>query len=457
MSRLFGTDSAKGAVAADLTCEIAMQAGRAAAAVLASGEGKKSKIIIAKDGRSSSDVLEAAVCAGICSAGADAEGVGALPVPAAARLARELIADACIMISSAGADGDSSGIRIFSPDGRRFGGDTEEKIERLVFGIGADSVLALPKTEMGRMLHSDNAAEKYIRHIKRTVNADLSGIKAAIDISGSCAAITAEKLFTELGAEVMVLPEPEDEFSSEIETGLTKYERLMEFVTANGCDCGFEFDNDGSCCLAVDENGNPIDGDSLLAIFAKDYKKRGMLNGDKIVVNYMSGLGLLNFAEENGINVLTSGAGDRYILDRMTEEKCSLGGEKSGYIIFLEDSPVGDAQLCAARLLEIMKRSGMKLSELSCEMKRLPQVVFNIRISPMKREIWKNDAAITDMIKENEERLGGDGRIIVRECAAKEPYIRVLAEGPDFGSINKMALEIAQNIKTRCSASCRQQ
>lgn len=453
MSRLFGTDSAKGVAVADLSCEIAMQAGRASAAVLSGGEGKKSKIIIAKDGKLSSDVLEAAVCAGVCSAGADAEGVGPVPVPAAARLAGELDADACIMISSAGTDGESSGIRIFSPEGRRFGKDTEEQIERLVFGIGADSVLALPKTEMGRMLHSDDAAERYIKRVRSAIKTDLSGLKVALVFSESCAAITAEKLFSELGAEVLVLPEPEDEFSSEIEMGLTKFERLMEFVPANGCDCGLAFDNDGSGCLAVDETGKSIDGDSLLAIFAKDYKQRGKLNGNKIVVNYMSCLGLLNFAQENDIIVLTSGAGDRYVLDRMTEEKCSLGGEKSGHIIFLDDSPIGDGQLCGAKLLEIMKRSGKKLSELSDEMQRLPQVVFNVRISPNKKEIWKNDSVITGLIKENDERLGSEGRIVVRECAGTEPYIRVLAEGPDFGSINKMAVEIAQNIKSRCAAS----
>ena len=179
-------------------------------------------------------------------------------------------------------------------------------------------------------------------------------------------------------------------------------------------------------------------------------KASGTLRDDTIVVNYMSGLGLLNFARDNGIKVLTSGTGDRYVLDRMLEEECSLGGEKSGHIIFLNDSSVGDGQLCGARLLEIMKKTGRKLSELAGEMNRLPQVVINVRISPLKKEIWKNNAVITGIIKDNEEKLGSAGRIVVREAGGAEPFIRVLVEGPDFAEINEMAMETAQTIKSEC-------
>lgn len=451
MSRLFGTDSVKGITVADLTCEIAMQAGRAAAAVLSGGEGSRSKMIIGKDGRISSDILEAAICAGICSAGADAEGLGTIPAPAAAWLTKELDADACIMISAAGSDGNASGIRIYSPDGKRFGSDVEEQIERLVFGIGAESVLARPRTEMGRMLRQDNAAASYIGHIKQIVQTDLSGMKAAVCSLESCTSATAEDLFAALGAEVLMLPEPMDEFDSDIETASTKLERLMDFVVSNSCDCGFVFDSDGTGCLAVDENGSLVDGDQLLAVFAKAYKEKGALKNDSVVVNYMSGLGLMHFLRDNGITALTSGAGDRYILDRMLEEECSLGGEKSGHIIFLDDSPVGDGQLCAAKLLEVMKSSGKKLSELAGEMHRLPQILLNVRISPKMKEIWKNDSVITDLIKSGEEKLGSDGRVIVREAFVPEPFIRIMIEGPDFGEINAMAMEIAQTIKSRCA------
>jgi phosphoglucosamine mutase len=159
----------------------------------------------------------------------------------------------------------------------------------------------------------------------------------------------------------------------------------------------------------------------------------------------------MHFLRDNGITALTSGAGDRYILDRMLEEECSLGGEKSGHIIFLDDSPVGDGQLCAAKLLEVMKSSGKKLSELAGEMHRLPQILLNVRISPKMKEIWKNDSVITDLIKSGEEKLGSDGRVIVREAFVPEPFIRVMIEGPDFGEINAMAMEIAQTIKSRCA------
>ena len=451
MSKLFGTDSAKGIAVADLTCEIAMQAGRAAAAVISGSDGKRTTITIAKDGRLSSDILEAAICAGICSAGADAEKLGTIPLPAAAMLTKVFGADACIMISSAASDANSSGIRIFSPEGKRFGGDIEEQIERLVFGIGADSVLARPKTGMGRILRQKLAVKKYIEQIRGIVKTELGGIKTAVCCLESCTSATAGELFSALGAEVVMLPEPEDEFDSDIETASTKLERLMEFVTENGCDCGFAFDGDGTGCLAVDENGSLVDGDQLLAVFAKAYKENGTLKNDSVVVNYMSGLGLMNFLSDNGIKALTSGAGDRYILDRMLEEECSLGGEKSGHIIFLDDSPVGDGQLCAAKLLEIMKNSGKKLSELAGEMQRLPQILLNVRISPRMKEIWKNDSVITDLIKSGEEKLGSDGRVIVREAFVPEPFIRVMIEGPDFSEINAMAMEIAQTIKARCA------
>jgi len=312
-------------------------------------------------------------------------------------------------------------------------------------------VLARPSSEMGRMLRYDGAGDDYIRRMEELIPTCLSGKKIALSCSGSCVSVTAERLFTGLGAEVMILPETDGSFDPDIEMASTSLERLMEFVPANGCDCGFEFDNEGFGCFAVDETGKLTDGDSLLAIFAKFYKEREKLRGNTIVVNYMSGLGLLNFARDNGINVLTSGAGDRYILDRMTEEECSLGGERSGHIIFLDDCPVGDGQLCAARLTEIMKITGKKLSELAGEMQKLPQIVLNVRISPRKREIWKNDSIITGLIKESAEKLGAGGRVIVREAYGADPFIRVVIEGGDFGTINEMAMDIARTIKARCA------
>jgi len=454
MSELFGADSAKGIAVADLTCEIAMQAGRASAAVLARGQGKKSKIIVGKDGKRSSDILEAAVCAGICSAGADAECVGAVPAPAAAWLVKEHSADACIMITAA-SGGESSGITIFSPEGRRFGRDIEDQIESRVFGIGAGSALALPRAEIGRMIHSENAADEYIEHIRSLIDTDFTGLRVAVCCLESCAAVTAERLFTALGAEVIMLEETDNDFASDIDLGSTSYERLMELTAASGCDCGLYFTTDGCGCLAADENGNTADGDTILAILAKYYKERGRLKNDTVAVNIMSGLGLFNFARDNGMTLRTSGAVGRHVLDRMLEEHCALGGEKSGHIIFLDDSPLADGQLCGARLLEALKYTGKRFSELAGEMEKLPQIVLNVRISPRKREIWKNDEVITGLIREKEELLGTGGRILVREAASSDPFIRVMIEGHDFSKINEMAVEVARKIKERCSPDAR--
>ncbi len=451
MSRLFGTDSARGTVVSELSCETAMQAGRAAAAVLSGGTDTRIKIIVGKDEALSSDILEAAVCAGICSAGADAEGLGQVPAAAVAYLVKEQNAAAGIMISAAHQSGDASGIRLYAPDGRRFPHEVEEQIEQLVFGLHAASVYGT-RTEPGRMLHIDDAAEKYLSHIKLLMNSDLKGLKIAVDCASGCTAASAEKLFSELGAEVMIVPEPETEELFGVASITTKFEQLMEYVTENDCDCGLAFDSDGCGCLAVDENGRQVDGDSMLGIFAKYYKDNGRLKDDTIAVNSMCSLGLLNFARENGIRTVSSGAAERNVLDRMIEGGYDLGGDSSGHMIFLGDAPAGDGQLCGARLLEIMKATGMRLSELSDEMQRLPQIVLNVRISPRKREIWKNDGTVTGLIQQHEDALGSDGRLLVRESGGPDPFIRIMVEGQDFGQINSIAMEIAQCVKARCAA-----
>lgn len=451
MSKLFGTDSARGIAVAELTCEIALQAGRAAAAVLSGDSESRAKIVVGKDEALSSDILEAAVCAGICSAGADAEGLGRIPAPAVAYLVKEHKAAAGIMISEAHNGNGGSGIRLFSPEARRFGKDVEEQIENLVFGLHAAPVYGT-RIEPGRMLRSDEAADEYISHITGLVNSPLNGLRVAIDCASGCSSTTAERLFTTMGAEVLIVPEPENEEFFGIGSISTKFEQLMDFVTVNNCDCGLAFSSDGTSCLAVDENGKQVDGDSILAVLSKHYKENGTLKDDTIAVNSMCSLGLLNFARENEIHTVSSGSAGRNVLDRMIEGGYQLGGERSGHIIFLEDAPSGDGQLCGARLLEVMKLTGKKLSELAGEMQRLPQIVLNVRISPDRREIWKNDAELTGLISQHELELGSEGRVLVRESGSMDdPFIRVMVEGKEFSHINNMAMEIARCIKQRCS------
>jgi phosphoglucosamine mutase len=233
--------------------------------------------------------------------------------------------------------------------------------------------------------------------------------------------------------------------------GSTNIQHLMEFVVKNRCDCGLAFDGDADRCIAVDEKGAMIDGDRQLAIFARSMKEQGLLDKDTAVITAMSSLGLRKYAAANGIKLVSSGAGVRYVLERMLEGGYKLGGEPNGHIIFLGDSGTGDGQLAGARLMSIMKHSGLKLSQLSEDIPAYPQVKLNVKISPHFKELWKNEKSVTELIESFEKELGEDGRIMVRE-SGKEPIVRIMAEGNDFGRINDMAVEIAQHIKEKCSA-----
>lgn len=449
MAKLFGTDGPRGIAVTDLTCELAMQTGRAAAVVLAKKDGKKAKILIGKDTRASSDALEAAVCAGVCSVGADAVLLGIVPTPALSYLIGVYGADGGIMISGSHSSAEYNGLKLFSANGCKLMEEAEEKIERLVFASSEEIKLSSPE-EVGRIIHSENAVQEYIDHIRGIITDDLSGLKVAVDCANGCAAYTAERLFTELGAEVLVIADKPDGTNINKECGSTHAHQLMEYVVEKGCDCGLAFDGDADRCIAVDQQGCIIDGDRLIAIFADSMKKQGRLEKDTAVITVTSSLGLRKYAAAHDIKLAGSGAGSRYVLERMLEGGYKLGGEPNGHIIFLDESGTGDGQLAGALLLEIIKNSGLKLSELAGDMPAYPQVKLNVKISPRYKELWKNESSITELIEKYADELGGEGRILVRE-SGKEPIVRILVEGRDFGRINDMAVDIAQHIKESCT------
>lgn len=445
MSGLFGTDSARGLTVTELSCELAMQAGRAAAELFAKEQGEK--IIVAKDSALSSAVLEAAVCAGICSSGVDAETVGEISGAAASFIVKEHKAAAGIMISEASGIPGASGITIFDSEGLRLSEEAQLEVEEYIYSTSGERRRF---ENIGRMLSYDTAADEYISHIKAIPAVRPEGLKIAAVCGNGFLKRTVENLFSGMGAEVSVLPEQENVSEPDITPGITGLERLMDFVAAGDFSCGLAIEGDGSSCLAVDENGMPVDGDTILAIIAKFCKKNEQLKDNAIVVNIMSSLGLMNFAEENGIRIVTSGSCGRSVLERMLEGGYNLGGGQSGHIFLTDYSSCDDGLLCGAKLLEIIKTTGKKLSELAGEMRKLPQISLNVRISDSGREVWKNDEAITGLIEHYEEELGSSGRIIVRESSGNGPFIRVMAEGSDFGRINEMAMDIAKRIKDRC-------
>ena len=450
MGRLFGTDGARGVAITELTCERAMQIGRAAAMVLTRTTHHKPKILIGKDTRISSDVLEAALVAGICSVGADAVILGVVPTPAVAYLVKKREADAGVMISASHNSMEFNGIKLFSGNGYKLSDDIEEEIESLV--LDAPEKIAEQMTggaNIGRISYDKNAEWDYIRYIMKTIDHDLSGIRVAVDCANGSASATAEKLFSGLGAAVLLINNTPDGTNINDKCGSTYLDVLSKFVVENKCHVGVAFDGDADRCLAVDETGAVIDGDKLIAIFSKDMRDRGTLKKNTAVVTIMTNIGFVHFAKANNINIASTKVGDRYIIEQMLANDYNLGGEQSGHIIFHDLASTGDGQLTAVQLLSVIKRTEMKASELAKIMERYPQVMINVKISPKWKEKWKNDDVIEEMISANQKILGTTGRILVRESGT-EPLIRVMIEGKRFDLINDMAVKIADTIKERC-------
>lgn len=447
MGRLFGTDGARGVAITELTCETAMNIGRAAAIVLTKRTKHKPTIFIGKDTRISSDVLESALAAGICSVGADVQILGIVPTPAVAALVQQKKADAGVMISASHNSFEFNGIKLFSSTGYKLSDEIEEEIEELILDKPEEMKL-VSNGEVGRITYYKDAQSDYIRYIMKCIKGNLTGLRIAIDCANGSASATAKRLFEGLGATVLVMNASPNGTNINDNCGSTHINGLMKYVADRKCHAGLAFDGDADRCLAVDENGELIDGDKLIAICAKDYKEKGKLKNNAAVVTVMSNLGFKYFAKENGINMQTTKVGDRYVLEKMLEGGYNLGGEQSGHIIFLDEANTGDGQLSGAKVLEILAESGKKMSELAAVMEHFPQVMINVMIKPQDREVWKNDSQITDLIEQYEEELGESGRILVRESGT-EPLIRVMIEGKDFKKINEYAVAISDKIKER--------
>ncbi|MBQ8823790.1 MAG: phosphoglucosamine mutase [Ruminococcus sp.] len=445
MGRLFGTDGARGVAITELTCELAMQIGRAAALVLTKASNHKAKIFIGKDTRISSDILEAALCAGICSVGADAVQLGVVPTPAVAYLVREKKADAGVMISASHNSVEFNGIKLFSSTGYKLPDSVEEEIESLILDT-PEKIELKSHTEVGKIISYSTAQDDYIDYISGCIDTDLSGLHIALDCANGSASATAKKLFEKLGAEVSMLSAEPDGTNINDNCGSTHMENLMKYVSENKCDAGLAFDGDADRCLAVDEKGNLIDGDKLIAICANALKKENKLTKNTVVVTVMTNLGFFHFAKREGIFAKTTKVGDRYVLEEMLKDGYIIGGEQSGHIIFLENATTGDGELSGAKLMEVLVKSGKKMSELAEVMETFPQKMINVKIQPCHRVNWQSDEDVKAVIDKYTELLGENGRILVRESGT-EPLIRVMVEGKDSALITEATEKIAEEIK----------
>lgn len=447
MGRLFGTDGARGVAITELTCETAMNIGRAAATVLTRHTSHKPKILVGKDTRISSDVLENALAAGICSVGADVEILGVVPTPAVAYLVTKYNADAGVMISASHNTVEYNGIKLFSKDGFKLPDDIEEEIEALILD-NPEAIALKSGIEIGRIKKSETSVRDYIDHIKSTINGDLSGVRFAIDCANGSSSETAKELFGELGAKCEFINNVYDGTNINDKAGSTHIDILAKYVKDNGLDGGVAFDGDADRCLAVDENGEIIDGDKMIAILSKSLKEQNKLKSDTAVMTVMTNMGFFDFAEENGIDVKITTVGDRYVLEEMLKSNYNIGGEQSGHIIFLDYATTGDGQLSAVRLMEYYKNSGKKMSELGALMSQYPQVLVNVKVTDDGKREWKENKEIKTAIKTAEDLLGKHGRVLIRESGT-EPLVRVMLEGKDNELITEQANKIADELRTR--------
>lgn len=448
MGKLFGTDGVRGVANSELTPELAMNIGRAAASVLAC-DAKRPKFLIGKDTRQSSDMLEAALAAGLCSVGADVLILGVIPTPAVAYLVKKYGYDAGVMISASHNPCEFNGIKIFQGTGYKLPDEIENRMEEIILSNQSTTSVKIGG-EVGTVSYCENAVQDYISHLMRAKQADFTGLKVAFDCANGSSSATAHALFSQLGIDGIYIANEPNGTNINDGCGSTHLETLQKTVVDNGCALGLAFDGDADRMLAVDEHGEVVDGDKIIAICAKYMKEQGTLKNQTAVVTVMSNMGFFKFCEENGIACEKTGVGDRYVLENMLANGHNIGGEQSGHIIFLDKASTGDGQLSAVMLLNVIQSSGKSLSELASQMQVYPQVLVNVRVTPEGKAAYADDEAIHSIISEVEQRMGDEGRVLVR-LSGTEPLIRVMLEGKDLEQITAYANEIADVVKDRLS------
>ncbi len=447
MGRLFGTDGVRGVANIELTPKLAFEIGQAGAYVLTKQKNKKVKILVGKDTRISGDMIEAALVSGICSVGAQAILLGVLPTPAVAYLTRHYGADAGIVISASHNPVEHNGIKYFNGEGYKLTDITEESIESIILDKKEDIPLTTGE-DVGYKIDKNDGINDYIKHVKSTINHDLTGIKIVVDCANGASYSCGPKILKDLGAETIAINNKPNGININKKCGSTHMEGLQKKVVDLGADLGVAFDGDADRVLAVDEKGNVLNGDQIMAICAIDLKNHGKLKDNTLVVTVMSNLGLSIMAKKEEIKIIRAKVGDRYVIEKMKDQAYVLGGEQSGHIIFHKYSTTGDGIITALQLLSIIKRSGKSLSELSKVMDILPQVLVNAKINNKKKEAYKSDKEICKEIKELEETFDGNGRVLIRPSGT-EPLIRIMIEGKDEKYIEAKAKKLAKLIEKK--------
>jgi phosphoglucosamine mutase len=444
MGRLFGTDGVRGVANRELTAELALALGAAAARRLASSDELRRRVaVIGRDPRASGEMLEAAVIAGLTSEGVDALRVGVLPTPAVAYLTRAYDADFGVMISASHNPMPDNGIKIFGPGGHKLDDDTEDQIEDLVAaGPGLRPVGA----GLGRIVDAEDAADRYLRHVGKASTVRLDGLTVVVDCAHGAASSVAPRTYRAAGARVIAINADPNGININDNCGSTHLESLRSAVLARGADLGLAHDGDADRCLAIDANGELVDGDAIMFVLALAMKEAGELASDTLVATVMSNLGLHLAMRSVGVTVRTTSVGDRYVLEELRAGEYSLGGEQSGHIVMPALGSTGDGIVTGLRLMARMGQTGSPLSELASAMQPLPQVLINVEVAD------KATAAAAPVVQtavdEAAAELGDTGRILLRPSGT-EPMIRVMVEAAEEDVAHRVANRVAEAVSSQ--------
>lgn len=455
MPRLFGTDGVRGLANGEIiTADLALGLAQAAAFVLTRGrhadelreQGKRPRAVLARDPRVSGEFIAAAVAAGLASSGIDVLDAGVIPTPAAAFLVADIEADFGVMVSASHNPASDNGIKFFAIGGTKLPDEVEDRIE---------VALAQPKMTptgegVGRIRRFADAEDRYVVHLMSTLDVRLDGLHVVIDAANGAAAGVSPEVFALAGAKVTVIGADPDGMNINDGVGSTHLEGLRAEVLAQGAHLGIAHDGDADRCLAVDADGNVVDGDQMMAILAVSMKQRGLLAHDTLVATVMSNLGLKIAMAEHGIRLIQTNVGDRYVLEELDAQHLSLGGEQSGHIIFRENATTGDGILTGLQLAAEMARTGKTLAELAAVMTVYPQVLVNV--PGVNQHALDSDAGVAAAVRAAAERLGETGRVLLRPSGT-EPLVRVMVEAADQAAAESIAAELAAVVRDRLAVA----
>jgi len=448
MRRLFGTDGIRGVANEFLSCERTISIGRALGHILSSNHRYRPKVLIGMDTRISSDMLASAMSAGLCSVGSDVMTLGVVPTPAVAYLVKKYKAKAGVMISASHNPFEYNGIKIFGEDGFKLSDELEEQIESIVLDNTPPIKIASAE-EIGRRYDTPYALHDYISYLMHTTDTSLDGMRIAIDASNGSASATAEELFRGLGADVIMLNDKPNGLNINENCGSTHMQALKSYVKQNKLDAGIAFDGDADRCLAVDENGNTVDGDKIMALCGKRLLSEGKLNHNTIVATVMSNMGFHKYLKDNNMSAVCASVGDRYVLEQMLKGGFNLGGEQSGHIIFKDFSTTGDGELTAIKLISLVNSSDKTLSELVSEIPTYPQILLNVKVSTEIKRTINTHEGIKAETEKMSALLGNSGRILLRPSGT-EDLVRIMVEADTMEKARDVAEKLQEVVLKSC-------